>query len=266
VQAVDAEGVRLVYDECGDGPPVLLVHGTAANLWGELPSLLAKRYRVISYDRRSFGQSKHPPLADLTQHARDAATLLRALDTAPAVIVGSSIGGVIGLDLALEHPDLVKGLVLLEPPLHAKHRPTLPLIRAIVSAQILARLKSPHAGAEAFLHWALGRANGEDDLSRAPEAWREAMLENGAAIVRELDAGTGEHLRSNRLRALRAPVRWLLAEWSDRVFAAAAERASKVIPELKVTRVERSGHFIQWDSPEDVVAAVEQVAVQVRDR
>jgi pimeloyl-ACP methyl ester carboxylesterase len=260
VHGVDAGDAQLAYDELGQGPPVVLVHGTAANLWGELPSLLAKRYRVISYDRRSFGQSKHPPLADLTQHARDAATLLRELNATPAVIVGSSIGGVIGLELALEHPDLVKGLVLLEPPLHAKRRPTLPLIRAIVSAQILARLKSPRAGAEAFLRWALGRSTGGDDLNRAPEAWREAMLENGAAIVRELDAGTGEHLPSHRLRTLRTPVRWLQGEWSDRAFAAAAERATRTIPDLAVTRVERSGHFIQWDAPEAVARAVDQVA------
>jgi pimeloyl-ACP methyl ester carboxylesterase len=82
------------------------------------------------------------------------------------------------------------------------------------------------------------------------------------AIVRELDAGTGEHLRSDRLRTLRAPVRWLVGEWSDRAFAAAAERAKRMIPNLAVTRVERSGHFIQWHSPQAVVRAVEQVAPQ----
>ena len=260
VRSIDIGDVRIGYDEQGSGPPVLLVHGTAANLWGELPALLAPRYRVISYDRRSFGTSKHAPLANLTQHARDAARLLDALGAAPAVVVGWSIGGVLALELALERPELVKGLVLLEPPLHAKRHPTFRMIRAIVSAQVFARIRSRRAGAEAFLRWALGRADGGDGLSRAPGAWREAMLENSDAILRELDAGTGEHIAGERFRQLRVPLQWLVGEWSDRAFAGAAERATQVFPALRCVRAEGSGHCLQWDRPDLVAKAVDEVA------
>jgi 3-oxoadipate enol-lactonase len=260
MQTIDIGGTQLACEQRGSGSPVLLVHGTAASLWGDLPGLLAQRYRVISYDRRSFGGSLHAPLANLSCHARDAASLLRALDAAPAIVVGWSIGGVIALELALEHADLVRGLVLLEPPLHAKRRPSLRMIRAIVSAQILARIRSRRAGAEAFLRWALGRSGGGDDLQRAPESWRDAILANGAAIVRELDAGTGEHIAASRLREVRAPMRWLLGAWSDPAFTAAGERAAKQIPGLPIVRVERSAHCVQWDRPDAIALAVDEVA------
>src|SRR4051812_15389764 len=115
---VTVDGVDLDYEERGSGPPVLLVHGTAARLWGAAIDELAPCGRVIDYDRRSFGASVHPPPADLGRHREDAAALLRALDLPPALVVGWSIGGVVALDLAIEHPELVRALVLIEPPLY----------------------------------------------------------------------------------------------------------------------------------------------------
>ena len=205
MSTVAVDGVELDYEEHGSGPPVLLVHGTAARVWGDLPDRLAACGRAIHYDRRSFGRSTHPPLADLAGHRRDAAALLDALDAAPAVVVGWSIGGVLALDLAVADPAKVRGLVLIEPPLHAKRRPTPRMARAVVGGQLLGRLGRPKAGAETFLRWALRRRAGNGDLERIPPEWRAAMLANAAAIVRELAAGTGEHIPPEGLAGVRVP-------------------------------------------------------------
>jgi hypothetical protein len=141
----------------------------------------------------------------------------------------------VALELALEHPKLVRGLVLLEPPLHAKRRPTFGLVKAIMTAQVLGRARSSRAGAEAFLRWALSRSTGGDDLNRAPIAWREAIVRNSAAIVRELTAGTGEHIAAARLKGLHAPTRWLVGDRSDHAFASAARRAADSAPGISVT-------------------------------
>jgi pimeloyl-ACP methyl ester carboxylesterase len=253
------EGTQLGVADLGSGKPVLLVHGTAASVWGDVPSMLARTHRVLVYDRRSFGTSIHPPLADLSRHASDAAAVLRTKAALPAIVVGWSIGGVIALELALRHPELVKALVLLEPPLHAKRRPSLGMVRAILGAKVLGRWRSPRAGASAFLHWAFTRSHGGNDLANAPGAWREEILANGAAIVRELDAGTGEHLSTEQLADLRLPIRWLLGAESQPAFAKPAHRAKRYLKNLVVEQVDGAGHCIQWDRPDAVVGIVEHL-------
>src|SRR4051812_9692933 len=104
---VVVDGCHFDITENGHGPLVLLIHGTAANLWGEVPSLLAHDHRVLTYDRRSFGRSAAPLVASLRRHTQDAAQLLELSGERPATVVGWSVGGLIALDLAATRPDLV---------------------------------------------------------------------------------------------------------------------------------------------------------------
>ena len=94
---------------------VVLSHALGCDLtmWDGLANLLAADCRVIAYDHRGHGSSDAPDalyaMADL---ADDAARLLRELDTGPVVWVGLSMGGMVGQELALRHPSLVRALVL----------------------------------------------------------------------------------------------------------------------------------------------------------
>src|SRR3954468_23940173 len=99
---VSAGAATLHYEQVGGGrPAVLLIHGTAAALWGELPELLAAGHRVISYDRRGYGSSSGPQPTTLAEHTTDAIGLLDALAVSQAVVVGWSVGGIVALDLAI---------------------------------------------------------------------------------------------------------------------------------------------------------------------
>lgn len=94
---------------------VVLSHALGCDLtmWDQLANQLAVDNRVIAYDHRGHGSSESPPgayaMADL---ADDAAALLRELDTGPVVWIGLSMGGMVGQELALRHPALVRALVL----------------------------------------------------------------------------------------------------------------------------------------------------------
>jgi len=116
-------GTTLAYRIVGDsGTPVVLVHGSLGDFgdWDAQVATFAQRHRVLVYSRRY-----HPPNPLLNDdqiyspmlHAEDLAALLLQLDLAPAHIVGSSYGAYIGLVLALEHPELVRSVVLGEPPI-----------------------------------------------------------------------------------------------------------------------------------------------------
>ena len=115
------DGRALEYEVRGAGEPVVLVHGShIADAFAPLlaESVLTERYRLILYHRRGFAGSTHPdgPLS-IAQQATDCRALMQHLGVPCAHVVGHSYGGTIALQLALDAPEAVHSLALLEPPL-----------------------------------------------------------------------------------------------------------------------------------------------------
>jgi 3-oxoadipate enol-lactonase len=115
--AIPGRGEFFLRDTGGDGPVVMLLHGWIAsadlNWWAAYGDLAQAGYRVLAIDHRGHGRGLRP-LAPfrLSDCAADAAAMLRALDSAPAVVVGYSMGGAIAQLVARDHSDVVQGLVL----------------------------------------------------------------------------------------------------------------------------------------------------------
>ena len=103
--SVDVNGARLWYDEAGNGPVVLLLHGGLGDsgLWEPVVPFLAERFRTIRTDLRFYGRSTGPNAPWSWQD--DAVGVLDALGIDQAAIVGLSMGGKLALDIALAHPD-----------------------------------------------------------------------------------------------------------------------------------------------------------------
>ena len=98
-----------------------MLHGimSGASFFDEAAEALSNDYRVITYDRRGYGGEPAPADGDYTvsTQAEDAAAVLASQATGPAWVFGNSAGGLIAVELCLRHPELVRGLVLLEPSL-----------------------------------------------------------------------------------------------------------------------------------------------------
>jgi 2-hydroxy-6-oxo-octa-2,4-dienoate hydrolase len=118
---VDAEGVRTNVLTAGDGPPVVLVHGsgpgvTAYANWRLTVPALAERMRVIAPDMIGFGFTERPAtpmVCDTDRWVDHLVSLLDALDIPAASVVGNSFGGAIALRLAARLPERVDRLVLM---------------------------------------------------------------------------------------------------------------------------------------------------------
>jgi len=114
------DDVTLYYTIRGSGPILLILQGGASNADGaeDLANQLAGDFTVVTYDRR--GLSRSTPIQaeryDIAAHADDAARLITALTDEPAFVFGSSIGALIGLELAAHHGVHVRTLIAHEPP------------------------------------------------------------------------------------------------------------------------------------------------------
>jgi pimeloyl-ACP methyl ester carboxylesterase len=115
---VSVEGAELEYTASGAGEAVLFVHGAIiGDAFAPLLAqpALAERYRLVNYHRRGFVGSTHSTAAvSIGRQAADARALLEALGIKKAHVAGHSYGGFIALQLALDAPQLVHSLALLE--------------------------------------------------------------------------------------------------------------------------------------------------------
>jgi 3-oxoadipate enol-lactonase len=110
-----ADGVQLAVAEDGEGPPLLLIQGLGAtrHIFAPLLPHLARRHRVITYDPRGLGDSEGvPPHTSMRGMADDARTVLAASASVPADVFGASMGGVVAQQLAVDHGDEIRKLVL----------------------------------------------------------------------------------------------------------------------------------------------------------
>jgi pimeloyl-ACP methyl ester carboxylesterase len=116
---IDIDSVHLHYVERGEGPPVVLLHGNMVSLddfeASGLIDRLAQSHRVIAFDRPGFGHSTRPRDRLWTPAAQAALlhTALQHLGIERPFVVGHSMGTLVALALALDHPDDVSGLALL---------------------------------------------------------------------------------------------------------------------------------------------------------
>lgn len=113
---IEVNGGRMHYVDEGEGPPIVMVHGTPtwSFLYRNLLSALVKSHRVVAIDHLGFGLSDKPEEGDYRPEtlARNLEALIWRLDLEDIVLVVHDFGGPIGLSYAIEHPENIRALVL----------------------------------------------------------------------------------------------------------------------------------------------------------
>lgn len=121
IRAVDiGNGITLHYVDLGKGSPVIFVHGSLSDggYWADQIGPFAKEHRAVAYSRRYDYPNVNPakPGYSAVTDAEDLADLIRTLRLGPVVVIGHSYGALTALFLATKHPEMVRALVLAEPP------------------------------------------------------------------------------------------------------------------------------------------------------
>ena len=142
LKSLTRNGVSIRYTEAGAGhPPLVFIHGWTCNLtnWRDQIPHFAKKHRVVALDLPGHGESDKPD-QDYTidGFVEDAAWLIGELKLDKPVVIGHSMGGVIALNLARKHPDLVSAIVMIDAPINPLPDATRPLVD-----QLFAGMQTP---------------------------------------------------------------------------------------------------------------------------
>ena len=257
MQSVNVNGVKLEYEVTGAGEPVLLISPVIAD--GFLPLVaepaLAGRYQLIRYHKRGWVGSTHtPPPVSVGDHAADAAALLDRLGLRRAHIAGHSSGAAVAMQLALDHPETVHTLVLLEPSLISV--PSLEAFFTQVEPAFAAYASGDHPGALAIfmsavsgLEWAKARALLEQ---RVPGALEQTVSDADTFFGVELPALTEWEFSAEQAATLDRPVLSMLGTETQPVWVEVAEFLRSSLPQVEERTIDGAGHLLPIQQPEAV--------------
>jgi pimeloyl-ACP methyl ester carboxylesterase len=259
---VDLDGRRLAIWDRGEGTPMLFIHGvgTSGALWQADVAPLAADCRLIVYDRRGYGESSESP-GDWEAHREDAAALLEKLGATPAVVVGYSGGAMIALDLALQRPELLRELVLLDPAVNLKRCITPGLVGHMLTARLLNRLGRPRRGAEHWMRYVSSYPSGGSGFDKSPVERREALLDNAGGIFADADSGLG-NVPEDRLGRIEIATTIVDCKLSPSFLRRSCRRLRELMPHARAVTLEKSGHHVGIDAREELVALLRDVVAR----
>jgi pimeloyl-ACP methyl ester carboxylesterase len=264
MERADVNGITLEYEVQGTGEPVVLIHGSHiadafAPLMGE-PALL-EHFRLIRYHRRGFaGSSAHSGVLSISGQAADCLALLRHLGVDRAHLVGHSYGGVIALQLALESPEAVRSISLLEPAL--LNVPSGEQAGAVLGrSAAIYEAGDKAAAVDDFMQAVCGNHYRAALDARAPGAFQQAVTDADTFWGVELPAlQTWAFTREDASR-LSQPVLAVLGADSAKAtglptFDEGHQLLLEWLPQAKAFVLPRAAHLLQAENPKDMAVAL----------
>lgn len=257
MQRARVNGVELEYDVTGQGEAVLLISPVMAD--GFLPLLsepsLAHGYRLITYHKRGWMGSTHtPPPVSIADHAADAAALLAYLGVGRAHIVGHSSGAAVAAQLALQQPEIVHTVALLELSLLSvpgaagfmqKAGPAFEAYAAGHHEKALAVFMSAVSG----LEWNACRTLLE---SRVPGSVSAAVRDADTFFGTELPALGAWTFGAAEARSISQPVLSVLGSDTEPLWVEIATVLRSWLPRVEDCTIKGAGHLLQIQRPEAV--------------
>jgi pimeloyl-ACP methyl ester carboxylesterase len=251
---VEIRDTTLYYESAGGGVPLLFIHGMCgdADVWRGQVRRLADRFRCVTYDRRGHTRSAVGDEAEsVATHTEDAAALIVALGVRP-IVVGSSGGARIAVELCRRYPGLLAGAVLSEPPIFSLDQGVGNALLAELGAVVgpVAAKEGPRAAVDAFFALVcpgLWSALDEDAKDRYRANAHMMLAEFG---------GPRYHLTVENLSAIGVPALVIAGTTSLPALRSIAHVLAHGLPHARLVELQGSGHVTYAERPDEFAAAV----------
>ncbi len=280
VKWVYVNGANLPYVERGAGKPVVLVHGGISDLtiWEPLLAPVGQRYRTIAYSRRYAWPGEPIPEGvddQMLPHVDDLIAFADTLGLGRVHLVGNSWGGFICLLVALKRPDLVRSMVVQEPPVLPLFLSTPPKPWELI-AVFLSRPRTGKALLRMMMRGilpeiaAFKRNNLEDGVrihaekvALGPDAYaslpdeikRHMLLDARTARAQMLGKGFPRFTPADA-RAIRVPTLVMTGATSPEALHRLADRLVELIPNVERVEIAGASHVMHWQNPDATAQAI----------
>ena len=253
MKTIDRKDLHLAYEEKGNGPTLVLVHGTGftSRSWLRVEEGLARQFRVITYDRRGYGESggKEPGSKAYNQtQADDLLGFLEQLELSDVILVGWSAGALYCYHALLKGTSRVKALICYEPPLHAAKNIDGHLFRHFMQMNLQKAFGNRKGAVHTFVRMVTRLQNGESSLDRFRADYEKVLSPDYKLTLDEIAAGTGEELKPEMLKKIHIPVTFLSGDQSVGFFHKATQRQLNIF-NAHCHTLKGCGHFAHLEKP-----------------
>jgi pimeloyl-ACP methyl ester carboxylesterase len=256
VPSIEHQGLRIFFEDLGSGTPLILGHSflCSGEMWAHQVQPLAERARVINVDFRGHGRSDHVQSPfDLYDLVADMMAVLDHLGLERAVWVGLSIGGMVALRAALEFPDRVSGLILLDThagPEKAHKKTKYALMKLVVKVFGVRPLRS------AILPLMFGRTSRQTKPDLIDEWTTKFAAVHVPSMLHCLGALTKRDSVVDRLGQIKAPAVVMVGDQDISLPPPCAEQIASGLPDAELVVIPNAGHLAALEQPEAVNKAM----------
>jgi len=256
---ISLDGKTIHYTVAGSGPALVLVHGFGGSTlaWEKLTPLLAPHFTVYALDLLGFGLSDKPVDASyaLPAQADIVCALINALKLDKVALVGHSMGGVIVADAARKLPEKINRLVLIEPGFYYSGPPAFLQYLFFPFDRAMAKMFYSRTGREKSL------VASYYDTSLVTPAMLDAMLiaRNTPGAVAAMESMSSNHTYEtyeDSARSVTVPSLLIWGERGEKTRTVDIERSHQDVQGSKLVMVERCGHYVQDEKPEQAAQAI----------
>jgi non-heme chloroperoxidase len=272
---IRVNGVELHYIEQGQGEPLILLHGGQGDYrsWEPQIKALSPKYHVISYSRRYNYPNNNPLTAKYHSaytEAEDLAAFIHKLKLGRVHLVGTSIGAFTALVLAVKHPEMVRTMVLAEPPVHQWVRDTPG--GAAVYREFMTTIHEPAArafkagddkGAMRIFVDAFSGTGRFDNLS--PEGLAVVMQNSRFFRAITLSSDPYPNLPKDKVAQLSIPILIVTGENTIRIHKLVNEEIARLLPKSEKAIIPKAGHGSARENPQAFNEAVLKFLARLRN-
>ncbi len=245
--------MKLAYQETGEGEAIIILHGLfgSSDNWLSIAKELSSSYKIYLLDQRNHGDSPHTDDFSYAAMAGDLAEFIEEHQIKNPIVMGHSMGGKTVMRFALEHPELLQKLVVVDiAPRHypPHHQTILAGLKSIDVESLKSRKDADNAlgeyikepGVRQFLLKNLGRSK------QGGYEWKMNL-----SVIDEKIENVGEATPDTK--SFEKPVLFINGATSDYIKKADEEMIHKIFPQAVIRTIKGAGHWVHAEKPVEFV-------------